>query len=185
MEEGTTTEGQEPEGGSEGNGNGSGEEQFDEGRARALIDKLRPFEKQAKQAAKELEQTKARLKELEDAKLSDTEKMQARLSELEAAQSTWARERQELLVRSAAEAAANRAGALHPDAVYKLLDYADLTFGEDGAPTNLDKLIEGLRKAYPTLFRAAPFGSADAGARGGQTSGGSMNDLIRQASGRT
>ncbi|HKY51059.1 MAG TPA: hypothetical protein VJP45_07370, partial [Candidatus Limnocylindria bacterium] len=78
--------GQDPGTGGATNGGGARDGfdgPFDEARARALIEKLRPFEKQANEQSKELEQLRTRIKEIDDAKLSETEKLNNRVGELE------------------------------------------------------------------------------------------------------
>lgn len=158
-------------------------EPFDAERAKALIDKLRPFERASKEQAKRIAELEAKLKEHDDAKLSETEKLQAQLSALEAEKATWERERREFVVRQAITTAATTAGALYPDALWKLVDFASLEFSDDGQPTNADKTVEEVKERYPALFGSSKPGSADGGPRGGATGGDkpNMNDLLRAA----
>lgn len=58
-------------------------DEHDPERARALIDKLRPFEKRSKELERELADARAKLDEHETAKLSETEKLTKRVAELE------------------------------------------------------------------------------------------------------
>jgi hypothetical protein len=85
-------------------------------------------------------------------------------------------------VREAVMGAAEKQGARRPMAVYRLIQ-DDLELGEDGAPTNVAKLIDGLKKSDPDLFRTN--GTADGAARGvAPSAGADMNALIRRAAGR-
>lgn len=61
------------------------EDIFDRDRALATISKLRGFEKQAKDQAKELEALRKQVKDAEDAQLSEQERLQKRVQELEPA----------------------------------------------------------------------------------------------------
>ena len=59
------------------------DEAHDPVRAKELINKLRPFEKESKRLAKELKEAQDALKAHEDEKLSETERLQKRVDELE------------------------------------------------------------------------------------------------------
>lgn len=155
---------------------------FDPERAKATIENLRGFEKKAKELEKAIAERDRKLQEIEDGKLSEMEKLNRRLSELETEKITWERERQEHRVGGAVREAAAKAGAVYPDAVYKLLDSSTLEFDADGNPKNLEKVIEGLRGSYPAIFNGT--GSADGGARRPAKTI-DMNQMIRQAAGRT
>lgn len=84
-------------------------------------------------------------------------------------------------VRDLAATEATKARARNPGAVAKLVALQAVTFDEKtGAPTNLDKLIESIRKEFPELFAT---GSAD-GAPPRTGVGVDMNQMIRRATGR-
>lgn len=178
--------GQDPGTGGGTNGGGAGDGfdgPFDESRARALIEKLRPFEKQANEQSKELEQLRTRIKEIDDAKLSETEKLNNRVGELEKRNADLEAQLARRDLQDDVAAAGRKAGALYPDALFKLIDPDDVERDEQtGKPSNLDKLVERAKKAYPNLFGRA-HGSADGGARP-PASGVDMNARIRQAAGR-
>lgn len=110
----TTTAGEKPDATSD---------PFDADRAKALIDKLRPFEKKATQLEKELAEATRKLQAIEDAKLSETERLQKRVAELEAVE-TKATELTSVLEQTNAALATYvdklREGV--PDSVLVLLD---------------------------------------------------------------
>lgn len=59
---------------------------------------------------------------------------------------------------------------------------SDLDYDDDGKPTNVKALVDGLRKSDPHLFRAAD-GGADGGERGTVKTD-DMNAMLRRAAGR-
>lgn len=72
------------------------EEPFDPVRAKALIAKLRPFEKEAKNLKKELDEAKQALREYEDEKLSETDRLQKQVDELKPVAEKFTQLEQEL-----------------------------------------------------------------------------------------
>ncbi len=119
----------------------------------------------------ELKRAANELKTLKAAQMTEAEKLQAQLKELADANSSLTRE-----VRAArAMGAAQKAGALYPDAVARLLP--DAAFEEDGK--GLEAALGEIKKSYPGLFKAGA-GSADGGAQGppGKVD---MNAMLRQA----
>lgn len=83
-------------------------------------------------------------------------------------------------VRDLAATEAGKARARNPAAVAKLVSMGAVLFDDKGTPTNLDKLIEAIRKEFPELFAT---GSAD-GATPRTGVGIDMNQMIRQAARR-
>jgi hypothetical protein len=81
-------------------------------------------------------------------------------------------ERQERRLRGAFVGAAKAAGATRPEAVYRLVDLAEVEYAEDGGPHNAAELIGKVRETTPELFDQEDPGSG-------------MNALIRRAAGRT
>lgn len=145
------------------------------------VRKLRSESAANRRRAADLE---ARLKQIEDSQLSESERLQKQLQELQAEKANWQRERRDLSVRQALQAAFAAEGARKPDALVRL--FADQVDADDnGQIKNQAALLKQARADYPELF-VARNGSADAaaGARSGG-SGLSMNDLIRRAAGRT
>lgn len=139
---------------------------FDADRARALIDKLRPFEKEANSLRQKYAKAEARTRELEAVASSH----EARAAALEV-------RTQELALIAAVAAA----GTPHPHEVARLLDAEKLEYDDAGNPTNIEPLMAGLKERVPALFMRP--GSGDGGPRG-QTPAGSapgMEALLRKA----
>jgi hypothetical protein len=130
-------------------------EDFDKARAMATITKLRGFEKQARDQAKELETLRAAQKEAENAKLSEQEKLQNRVKELETQAAALAEEKKSLLVRTAVEREARKLNLVDEDAAYRLLDLNAIEFGDDGTPKNVETLLKALAKDKPYLVAQA------------------------------
>ena len=117
---------------------------------------------QLKAAASELEQLKA-------AQLSETEKLQKRAEAAEAKAAEAASRAQGALRRAAIVAAAQRAGAVDPDAVVALLDQSSVTVDDDGTVTGAEEAVKDLLKAKQYLVGKTPTpapGGADGGPRG-------------------
>lgn len=130
------------------------------------------FAKEQKQLEKEAKQREA------EAQLSESEQHKRRAEELEAR----LRERDG---RDAFEREAKASHAANPQKIYRL--YKDeIEYDDKGQATNLKEIVAAARKDFPEEFGAAQ-GSADAGAgrTSGQARGGSMNDFIRRATGRS
>ena len=64
-------------------------------------------------------------------------------------------EAREKVLRSDLRAVAKEAGAVNAADVLAFVDFAAVTFGADGAPTNLADLVKGVKNAKPYLFGAA------------------------------
>lgn len=113
-----------------------------------------------------------------DAKLTEDERLKQRAENAETALRT--RE-----ARDVVERAAKDAGAANTAKIYRL--YKDeIEFDDKGKPSNLKELIATAKREYPEEFGKRSGGSADGGeGRGtGGAAKGSMNDIIRRASGR-
>lgn len=160
-------------------------EPFDPARAMALISKLRDGEKLSRAQTRELDTLKSKMKEIEDAKLSESERLTNENAELKRQMGELEKRFKTTTTRGALTSAAGKAGAVHSDAVAKLIELDSVEYDASGEPTNIDKLIADAKKAWPTFFRVAG-GSADGGSGGnGTPPPGGMNALIRQAAGRT
>lgn len=110
----------------------------------------------------------AKLDEIEAASKTELEKAQ------EAARVAAEREKAALdranvaLRRSAVVAAAVKAKAVDPDAVFALVDPSQVTIGDDGQVTGAEDAVKALLEAKPYLVGSTQSaGSADGGARGG------------------
>lgn len=123
-------------------------------------------------------------RELSQVRTTDLAAAQRRIAELEGQQAAWEAERQSLILQQAVHAEATKGGAMYPDLVVSAMNPALVEWGKDGKPTNLAKVIEGMRASYPGMFRVTP-GQGDGGAgTSGAPAGTSMNDLIRRGAGR-
>jgi hypothetical protein len=98
--------------------------------------------------AKELDELKARL---EAEKLTETEKLQNKNSELQASFDALSRRYQERTVNYEVRLQAAKMGIVDPDAAVKLLEWSEIEREEDGAPKNIEKLLEKLLKEKPYL----------------------------------
>jgi multidrug resistance efflux pump len=163
--------------------NGPDGKPLDPVRAAAAIERLRTLPDVVKTKDTEIADLQAKLKAHEDEKLSDTEKLTNRVAELEAEKIAWEHERQDVRIGSAVREAASKAGAKYPDAVYKLIDLASVEYDKDGAPRNLDKVVEAIAKSYPEMFNGTSPGRVAAGPRT-PAAGRDFNQLIRESAGR-
>lgn len=129
------------------------EETFDAERAKALISKLRSFERVSKDQAKELETLKAEQRKREEAELGEVERLKRKNAELE--QKTQEREREvrDLRLRGAIERAARELSFADPQDAYDLLTARGaLEFDEAGEPTNVNDALKALSVSKPYLL---------------------------------
>lgn len=152
--------------GSEGasDDHGSQGDEWNEERARRTIEAQRRAEKESKARIRQLEQERDALAtekaDRERQELTELEREKALRAEAES-KATAAEERARVaLSKSSVKLAATKAGAANPDVVYRLLDLDDLTYGDDGEPTNADTLVEALLKAEPYLLATSNGGSS-------------------------
>lgn len=145
---------------------------------------------EAKKLRSEAASLRKRLKAFEEseAKRSDSEKSEAqraadRLAALEAELNTERSARRSLLVQSTAAATARKLGFKNPDLAQRLISANDVEFGDDGTPTNVERLLADAAKEFPDLVGGTTdFGGGPRGqAAGGQKD---MNNFIRRAAGR-
>ena len=111
-------------------------------------------------AATELDRLKA---EADAAKLSETEKLQKQLAALQRERDEAVTAHQEGRISSAIQVQALRQG-IDPALANKLIDRTDITFGDDGAPTNVESLLKSLTKQYPGLVAKQAAASTSGGA---------------------
>jgi hypothetical protein len=82
-------------------------------------------------------------------------------------------------IRDQLTAAAREVNAHYPDTIWKLVpNLADIS-DDDGNLKDSKKILEGLRKAYPQLFKPIVDGPADGGATGSEGNPANMSDRIR------
>lgn len=126
-----------------------------------------------KKAADELQALKA-------SQLSDQEKLQQRAEAAEKAAQVAQQRANNALKRAAVVAAAQRAGAIDPDAVLALLPSSAVTVGDDGQVTGVDEAVTELlaAKQYLVGKPTTPTpGGADGGPRGKSSGTISREDL--------
>jgi hypothetical protein len=121
------------------------------------------------------------------AAMSEAERVAEDRKQIDAERAELAAERQAIKVRSTTATTAQRIGAIYPDVIEAMVlsRIGEVEFDDAGAPTNIEVVLTDIKRTHPNLFRAAPPGSADGGARGrAQPAGSSVNDSIRRAAGR-
>lgn len=155
------TEGQETGTGTETAAHGNQrtfDGEYDESRARALIDNLREAEKLAKtqgaQARTELQQAQAKLKEYEDAKLSTEQRQTRDLDEYKDKVTAYESRMREMALWNEVLAESASLNIIDPRAAAKLLDSKAIKYGDDGEPTNVREELEKLLKDAPYLKKA-------------------------------
>lgn len=118
----------------------------------------------------ELKAKAARLDEIEEANKTELQKLQEQLAERDSTATAAAERAERALRRAAVVAAATRAGAVDPDAVFDLLPGKEsLTIGDDDQVQGVAEAVEQLLTAKPYLVgKPAPPapGGADGGVRG-------------------
>jgi hypothetical protein len=157
-------------------------QQDDTSGLRSALDKERDARKVAD---KELKAAQKRLADLEDRDKSELEKVTGErdrlIKDLEAREARL----RTLTASEKVHAAATHANAIEPAAVFKLVR-DDLTFDDDGQPTNVAEVVADAKKQYPAMFQAAS-GSGDGGrGNNGKTNvdgPATINQLLRQATG--
>lgn len=112
--------------------------------------------------AKELDDLKAKL---EADKLSETEKLQKQLATLQSEHDNAIRAAQERTINYEVRLQAAQMGIVDPDAAAKLLDWSQIEYDDNGAPTNVNDLLKNLLKTKSYLAGKAQV----------QTSGGATN----------
>lgn len=129
----------------------------------------------------ELKKTQDELKKLQDAQLSEQEKTAKRATDAEAlVQATEAKLR-ERTVRAEVKLAAQAMGVVDPDAAYRLLELDQITFNDDGEPTNIEKLLKDMAAKRPYLLGGGT-GSSATNPGGGHGKGTLTRDDIKKMS---
>ena len=136
------------------------QDDFDKARAMATIAKLREFEKQAKQQAKELDELRAARKASEDATLTETERLRKRTQELEAAvkaREAALEEREAAITEqrraNLAQRQAANLGAYDPADANILSAVAAIDPATENAEQAIKEALSELRKSKPYLFK--------------------------------
>lgn len=150
---------------------------FDKPRAMSTIKTLRASEKAL---SKQLKDEKAARLKLEEASKTEAQKQTDELERLRKLESDVLTERKVTAARTAFTAEAQKAGALKPDALFRLAD--GLTYDDEGKPTNAKEVIRQLREDFPEMFNSS---NGDGGAgKGKAPAPKSMDELIRSMRGR-
>lgn len=167
---------------SDGDGKGGNEGKGDDDVA-GLKSALDSERTKAKTAARELKTAQQELNRLKNAGKTDEEKRDADLTEAQRRADAAETRLKTLAGRAAVTDAASKVHAISPKAVFALVK-DDLTYDDDGEPTNVAAVIAEARKSDPELFRASG-GSGDGGTRGKSvTDANDINAAIRRVAGR-
>jgi len=141
---------------------------------RILADRLARAKAEPPADYDQLKAAAAELEKLKNDQMSETEK----LTKAAALADERARAAEEkatnALMRAAIVSAAQRAGAVDPDAVLALVDRSTVKVGDDGQVTGVDEAVKALLDTKQYLVGKAPTptpGGADAGPRGSGPSG--------------
>lgn len=111
----------------------------------------------------------AELEKLKTDQMSDTEKLTKAAALAEERARAAEEKATNALMRAAIVSAAQRAGAVDPDAVLALVDRSTVKVGDDGQVTGVDEAVKALLDSKQYLVGKAPTptpGGADAGPRG-------------------
>jgi hypothetical protein len=143
----------------------------DADRAR-LTEAIKAERKLKAEAERKARDEKKRADDLESEKLSEDEKRTKRLAELEAEQKAWEQERREYRIEQAIGRLAPSLSLVDVETVLRLVDQAQITFDDNGIPTNVETVVKDLVKAKPFLAgKAAPAAPGGINAGDGTSSG--------------
>lgn len=151
----TTPQGQEPADNSQHTAAGGQEqpERFD-------ADYVKALRKSEADARTKLRAAETRLKEVDDAKLNEQQRLEQRVRDAEAKLTAAQKAHQARALGYEVRIAATKLGIEKPEAVAKLLNLAAVEYDEDGAPTNIEKLLAELQKATAPKQPPAPGNAA-------------------------
>lgn len=115
------------------------------------LDEARKLRSEAANLRKRLKAYEAEEEKAKEAQLSEQQKLEKRLAELQAEHETVRRQMQERSVNYEVRLQAAQMGIVDPSAAAKLLDWSEIEYDEDGAPTNIPDLLKKLLRASPYL----------------------------------
>ena len=142
---------------------------------------VKKLRSEAAEYRRKLRELETRVKEEDDKKLSETERMQRKLADLEKEAEQLKRDRQERTVRYETMLAASKLNIVDPDAAFRLMDASALEFDENGSPTNMEKVLQGLIKTRPYLVKQVQNSDINAGeGRGAGNGAGQISDEALQ-----
>lgn len=101
--------------------------------------------------AKELDDLKA---QAEAEKLTEKERLEKKIADLQKAHDEATRLAQEFRVSAEVRMQALQLNFTDPADAQRFLDYAEIEYGDDGAPQNIGDLLKGVLKAKPYLATA-------------------------------
>lgn len=155
--------------------------------SQADIDKLNGALDSERTRAKDFEKTlksvQAELKKLQDASKPEIERITGERDDLKANYDKALADLRSERSKNIVTAAARDAKARSANAVYALVA-PELTYDDDGKPTNVAELIIALQRSDPDLFGEVVEGSGDGGAGSTTTTSSDMNSIIRGMAGR-
>ena len=109
--------------------------------------KARDDAKKIRLDAKRLAELEAAEQQRAEAALSEKERYEKKIADLQAQVAEQTRSSQERVIRSDIRSAADKLG-VKPELAYRLLDYAAITFNDDGDPTNISDLLKAAMEEY-------------------------------------
>lgn len=115
------------------------------------LDEARKLRSEAANLRKRLKAYEEEKAKAQEAQLSEQQKLEKRLAELQAEHETVRRQMQERGVNSEVRLQAAQMGIVDPSAAAKLLDWSEIEYDDDGAPTNIPDLLKKLLKVSPYL----------------------------------
>ncbi|MGI5844494.1 MAG: phage scaffolding protein [Candidatus Xenobium sp.] len=101
---------------------------------------------------RQAEKHQRELEKLQRANMTEAEKAKAERDDATRRATQLETELRETKVRSRFETAAAKAGAIDPEAAYKLANTASLKVKDDGSIEGIDQALADLRKSRPYLF---------------------------------
>lgn len=117
---------------------------------------------------------------------SEQERYQRERADFERERAAFASERQDFQLRQAVASAATALGFIDPDDAYAHLDRAAIEWSDDGNPRGVDRQLRAILERKPHLLNPNRTATVTRGVQpSGRVAGGDMNDLIRQAAGRS
>ncbi len=165
-------DGKAGEGSATGDGNSGGTGEADKFDA-AYVKRLREEAAGHRTKVKELED---KVRGFETEKLTESEKLKLAATEAEARAAKADARLKANSTRFEVMLQAGQMGCIDPEAAFRLIDQASITFDGDGNPTNVGDVLKGLEQSKPYLFAKPQAGSGNGSTTNSQSSshGGSL-----------
>lgn len=119
------------------------------------LEEARKLRREAQGLRKRLAEFEAVDARRKQAELTELDQAKQRLADMEAQLATANTAHQEQIVRYEVMLRATGMNVVDAEVVARLLDWSSLEFDENGAPTNVEKLLRDLLKAKPYLIKPA------------------------------